>query len=266
VDRAAVETRDPSAERVTLRHPVVLVHGVLGFVRTTVARLMSFAYFQGVEEALSDVGVRAKTVSLPATAGVAVRAKALRDAVERLGDGPVNVVAHSMGGLDARWWIGRLGGHRRVASLTTIATPHCGTAVADWGSRRVGTALAGWRLMREMGIDPTAFTDLTRDACAERNATLLSEPEVPTFSYGGARPWWATAAPLLPAFRILQRAEGPNDGLVSVASARRGTYLGTLDADHLAQTGWHWTPPGLQRFDHRSFYVSVARTLSSRGF
>ena len=259
----AVAEAEPA---VALRHPVVLVHGVLGFVRKTVTRLLSFAYFQGVEEALGESGVRATTVALPATAGVEARARALKDAVERLGDGPVNVVAHSMGGLDARWWIGRLGGHRRVASLTTIASPHRGTAVADWGARRLGSALAGWRLLRDLGVDPTAFTDLTREACEARNAVLLEAPEVPTFSYGGARPWWGTAPPLLPAFRILQRAEGPNDGLVSVASSRFGTYLGTLEADHFAQTGWHWTPPGLRRFDHRAFYVSLARSLASRGF
>src|SRR5262249_5187529 len=38
----------------------------------------------------------------------------------------VHVFAHSMGGLDARYMISRLGMAKRVLSLTTIATPHRG--------------------------------------------------------------------------------------------------------------------------------------------
>src|SRR5262245_36227257 len=197
---------------------------------------------------MSEAGVPAATVALPATAGVEDRARALKDAVERLGDVPVNLIAHSMGGLDARWYVGRLGGHRRVASLTTIATPHRGTTVADWSGLRVGRALAARRLLDDLGLDLAAFDDLRRAACEERNAVLEGGPSVPTFSYAGARPWWAVAIPLQFSFRLLQRAEGPNDGLVSVASARFGEFLGTVDADHFAETGWHWTP-GLARFD-----------------
>jgi triacylglycerol lipase len=248
------------------RHPVVLVHGVLGFVRRTVTRLLSFSYFQGVQEHLVDAGVPVTTVALPPAASVQARARALGEAIDRLGAARVNVVAHSMGGLDARWYVGRLGGHRRVASLTTIATPHRGTYLADWGGLRVGRALAGWRVLADLGIDAGAFPDLGRDVSDERNALLERDPTVPTFSYGAARPWWGIAAPLQVSFRLLQRAEGPNDGLVSVASSRHGEYLGTLDADHFAQTGWHWTPPGIARFDHRTFYLSIARDLARRGF
>ena len=254
-----------SAPVATTRHPVVLVHGILGFVRQTVSRWTSFAYFQGVEERLAAAGVRAAFVALPAVAGVEERGRALADAAGRMGDGKVNLIAHSMGGLDARWYVGRLGGADRVASLVTISTPHQGTTVADLGIRRIGRGLAGFRLLYDLGIDASGFADLTRSACEERNARLEGLPQVPTFSYGGARPWWAIAAPMQYTFRVLQRTEGPNDGLVSTRSARWGEYLGTIEADHFAQTGWHWTPPGVERFDHGAFYLDVVRSLAERG-
>ena len=144
----------PSPLAVRTRHKVVLVHGVLGFTRRTISRLFSFAYFQGVEDALLDAGIDVVSVALPATASVEARAQALAQAIERTGEGPVNLIAHSMGGLDARWYVGKLGGHARVASLVTISTPHRGTHVADWGEARLGRALAGWRLLRDVGIDP----------------------------------------------------------------------------------------------------------------
>ena len=248
------------------RHPIVLVHGLLGFCRQTLTRLLSFAYFQGVEDHLDEAGAEVHAVSLPPIASVEDRALALARALERFPGERVNLVAHSMGGLDARWYVGMLGGADRVASLTTISTPHRGTAVADWGMHRVGRTLSAVRLLRAAGIDPRGFDDLTRAACDERNERLAGRPEVPTFSYGAARPWWAIAPPLSLSFRMLQRAEGPNDGLVSVTSARHGTYLGTLEADHLGATGWHWTPPGIARFDHLAFYLRVAHDLARRGY
>lgn len=255
------------AERVApTRNRVVLVHGVLGFTRRTISRLFSFAYFQGIEEALRDAGVDVVTVPLPPTGSVESRAEALGEAIDRMRVPRVNLIAHSMGGLDARWYVGKLGGHERVASLVTISTPHRGTEVADWGGARFGRALAGWRLLRDVGIDSAAFRDLTRAACEARNAELLRAPEVTTFSVGGARPWYAVAAPLQVSFRMLQRTEGPNDGLVSIASARWGEWWGTVEADHLAETGWHWTPPGIGRFDHLAFFAELVRRLAGRGF
>ena len=42
----------------------------------------------------------------------------------------MHLIAHSMGGLDARHMIVREGMAERVASLTTVGTPHNGTPVA----------------------------------------------------------------------------------------------------------------------------------------
>ena len=39
----------------------------------------------------------------------------------------VNIIAHSRGGLEARYVIGALGMENAVASLTTMATPHAGS-------------------------------------------------------------------------------------------------------------------------------------------
>ena len=44
----------------------------------------------------------------------------------------VVIIAHSMGGLDARYMISRLGMDDRVTALVTITTPHRGSPYADW--------------------------------------------------------------------------------------------------------------------------------------
>lgn len=87
---------------------------------------------------------------IPTFAGIERRAAALllyiRElfATKRLKpDAKLNLVAHSLGGLDARWLITHLEGHRCVASLTTIATPvrvvvPAPVSVADSGNVSIG--------------------------------------------------------------------------------------------------------------------------------
>ncbi|NIH85951.1 lipase family alpha/beta hydrolase [Amycolatopsis granulosa] len=43
----------------------------------------------------------------------------------------VDLVGHSLGGLIARYYVQRLGGHRRAGTVVTVGTPHGGT-VAAW--------------------------------------------------------------------------------------------------------------------------------------
>lgn len=54
---------------------------------------------------------------------------------------PLDVVAHSMGGLAAAYWLKRFDGGRRIARVVTLGTPHRGTRLARpaawiWGTRR----------------------------------------------------------------------------------------------------------------------------------
>ena len=57
----------------------------------------------------------------------------LPSVVQRFGVDSVHVVAHSKGGLDMRAWLGTFGNANpfRVLSLTTLSTPHNGSALAD---------------------------------------------------------------------------------------------------------------------------------------
>jgi len=61
--------------------------------------------------------------------------------VERLAaefDGQVDLLAHSMGGLSARWYVERMDGQRHVDDLVTLGTPHRGTSWAMFGAATPG--------------------------------------------------------------------------------------------------------------------------------
>lgn len=70
----------------------------------------------------------------PLTGDVRTAAARLAEQIEELcavaGVSTVDLVGHSLGGLIARYYVQRLGGHRRVETTVTIATPHAGTVTA----------------------------------------------------------------------------------------------------------------------------------------
>lgn len=78
--------------------------------------------------------------AVPPSGSIEARAARLADDIAQKAQGkPVNIIAHSMGGLDSRYMISRLKpGNIEVVSLTTIATPHRGSAFADYMFDAIG--------------------------------------------------------------------------------------------------------------------------------
>jgi triacylglycerol lipase len=116
------------------RYPVVLAHGLLGFSELPLGTLGSISYWNGISPAFSAHSITHVTTSVPPTHSIQDRAAVLARAIlDKARDTPINIVAHSMGGLDARYMISCLKPHGvDVRSLVTVATPHRGSAFADY--------------------------------------------------------------------------------------------------------------------------------------
>jgi triacylglycerol lipase len=250
-----------------LRCPIVLVHGVLGYDHLRFCGWTMWSYFPGIPEFLRAAGNRVLVPCLSPTASVADRARQLKAFLEREVPGePVHLFSHSMGGLDSRYLISRLGFAHRVLSLTTIGTPHRGTAFADWGVRRFERLLKP--LFNLFDVPPQAFYDLTTSACQTFNTEVPNAPGVRYFSVVGR--WekhWPNPAWELP-HRLVLHAEGPNDGVVSEASARWGESSEVWDADHVSLINWPNSAAaarGLRR-DRIEPYGGLVRRLADEGF
>ena len=244
--------------KVDPRYPVVLVHGVLGELAIGLGQ---GDYFRGVVERLEGAGIEVHTPQVSSAAAVAVRARELVNAIEKISAKRVNIIAHSMGGLDARYAITKLGLANRVASLTTIATPHRGTPIADVGTNLFGRKLGLQKLLSAVKLNVDGFYDLTTD-----NASAFNEriKDVPGVRYGCVLASTSQndddLNPLLrPGHKFLSRRTGPNDGLVPVSSQVWGEVIHCISADHWAQVGWS------KNFDAPEFYEELVRELGSRG-
>lgn len=242
------DTRTPRLDA-----PIVLVHGLCGYDRVVAFGRTLKDYFPGIRGQLEAAGNRVLVPRLSCTLGVAARAGELKRYIERRvpDGGPVHLIGHSMGGLDSRYMISKLGMADRVRSLTTVGTPHRGTAFADWGVKRFGPLVSPF--FHLLGLSYQAFLDLTTAVCRRFNENVPDVPGVRYLSVAGVcdtrlmgPEWWLPHG-------IVDRAEGPNDGIVSVTSARWGERIDVWEGDHLNLVNWP------NRFARRSgFWERIA--------
>ena len=112
-----------------LKYPVLLVHGMC--VRDS----EKFSSWGRIPRALSDMGIKVFYGHQDGLSDIESNANHLKDRIDEIlletGAEKVNIIAHSKGGLDSRFAISRLGAGNKVASLTTIATPHNGSKTVD---------------------------------------------------------------------------------------------------------------------------------------
>jgi triacylglycerol lipase len=277
-------------------HPIILVHGIANpnsldwFIqRLDIPLLGSFEtlpYFNGIAEHLASNGfehILAPNIDFSAPS--AERAATLKTAVEdhllRTGAEKVHLIAHSMGGLDSRRMIVDLGMADRVASLTTIGTPHNGTILADDVIDNKG----GDELIRAaralVNFDLEGGRDLRVDICAKLNERLAGDEAQNEVVYKTYYSQPAAPVPLLPfglTYKLIAEKEGPSDGLVPVSSQKWTTLIKgkkpveqknfPINADHLNQMGW-WKHNELfsprRRHEHeetvKNVYVEIARSV-----
>ncbi len=247
------------------RHPIVFCHGMLAMSMLRMQVPEDTNYFVHLAEFLRERGVRALYPNVTPTGGVVQRAEELREQILKWTEEPVNIIAHSFGGLDARHMITHLGMADHVASLTTISTPHRGSPAADWFCTQYQRRLPVLVTLEAMGLNVEGFRDCQTAACRLFNERTPDSPRVRYFSYGGAVGSAHVAPMLRRGWQLISSTEGPNDGMVSVQSARWGEYLGTINVDHYAQTpDGLWLHPA-ETFDSVAFFAQLVQNLARRG-
>ena len=125
--------------------PIVLCHGLFGYDRLgwEMWPRLQVRYWGDIWDALNSAGCRVHIARVPAIGNIEERAHHLKRFLnENCRGQDVNLVAHSMGGLDSRFLISHLMNDRgcafTVRSLTTVSTPHRGSPFMDWIRDNVG--------------------------------------------------------------------------------------------------------------------------------
>ncbi|KAH5018381.1 hypothetical protein HBI81_173320 [Parastagonospora nodorum] len=260
----------------TPKHTIILAHGLLGFDELRLAGhfLPGLQYWRGITEALSHNGIEVIVAAVPPSGSIEARAAKLAESIAQKAKGKqVNIIA----GLDSRYMISRLRPTDfKILSLTTIASPHRGSAFADYmfdtiGPRRIKRI---YKVMEYFGFETGAFSQLTQKYMAESfNPRTPDIGDVKYYSYGASlepNSWSVFAA----SHAIVKRTEGLNDGLVSIQSSQWGDYKGTLiGVSHLDLINWTnrlkwwlWSLTGSKRnFNAIAFYLDICDMLAKEG-
>ena len=250
--------------------PIVLAHGIARFdvLREKLDERLGlpdnaledeFQYFKNIRTYLGKNGFPSVLNTNVNFAGsVKLRAEQLKNRVDEIiaeaGAGKVHIIAHSMGGLDARRMIVDLDMAEKVASLTTIGTPHRGTILADHVISQGGSLWIDV-LRKAVSLDLDGFRDLTVAACKAFNLRAENDEarnDVFYQTYASFDEFNDMFLPLIPAWVFIRNHEGRNDGLVPFNSQQWKSELTAADgtrktivqkefpfpADHLNQVGW----------------------------
>ncbi|KAI5374602.1 hypothetical protein J4E82_006656 [Alternaria postmessia] len=257
----------------TPKHTIVLAHGLLGFDELRIAGqfIPGIQYWRGITDALAHKGIEVIVAAVPPSGSIEARSAKLAESITVKAKGKqVNIIA----GLDSRYMISQLRPTDfKILSLTTIATPHRGSAFADYmfqtiGPRRIKRV---YSVMEYFGFETGAFSQLTQEYMQNSfNPKTPDIPDVRYFSYGASlEPTrWSVFAP---SHAIIKQKEGVNDGLVSVQSSRWGDYKGTLiGVSHLDLINWtnrlkwfFWELTGSKRnFNAIAFYLDICDMLA----
>lgn len=273
------------------KNPIVLCHGLFGFSELQLLPgnlLPSIEYWRDLRPALELHGMEVIIASVPPSASIAHRAEALAELITKQAPNrSVNLIGHSMGGLDARYLLSKLKPNTfKPLSLTTIATPHHGSPVADYILDSIPPEQLPklYAAVNALGLETDAFAQLTTSYLRDVfNPSVLDVPGVGYYSYGARfdgpprlyswfRWSWGVIEKLEKELGIKSRG---NDGLVSVESAKWGTYEGTLvGVSHLEVVNWYNRLEGVvgglvgrkKAFDGVAFYCAVGEKLAKRGY
>jgi len=226
----------PGCEKLlSTKYPIVLAHGA-GFRDDGLLsywgripvflRLHGARVFMGRQDAFGSIESNAEILKRSVNRALAVTG------AER-----VNIIAHSKGGIEARYMISSLGMEDKVASLTTLSTPHHGSKTVDiymhfpaWLRRVIAMPVnLSFRLQGDRNPDFfNGSESLTTAYMAEFNQSNPDAPGVYYQSWAGRMSTVWSDPIIAPVFVVVSWFDGPNDGLVSVESSQWGNYRGVV--------------------------------------
>lgn len=216
-----------------LKYPILLVHGMgfrdnkyigyWGRIPSTLEKMGCAIYF-GQQDSNADIETNGKHL-----------AERINQIIRKTGAERVNIIAHSKGGLDSRYAISSLNMGDKVASLTTIATPHHGSKSIDLLMKlphfliKLGCFITDcwFRLLGDQ--NPNTYRTLcafTTNAASTFNLKNPDSSSVLYQSYAFVMKKATSDIFMWLSYLVVKWIEGENDGLLTPTSVQWGNFKG----------------------------------------
>ena len=266
------------------KYPILMIHGVgfrdlkwplyWGRIPAALERTGAVLFY-GQQDCWARIEDNAKTIKAR-----------IRQILEETNTEKINIVAHSKGGLEARMAASSLGMGDKIASITTIGTPHRGSKTIDKLLRAPDSlfniasfAVDNW--IGLIGDTKPDFYAVCKDFSTEYAEAFNREnPDVPGIyyqSFAGIMKSPLSDIHLSTANAVIKMIEGENDGLVSVESAKWGQSFTLLKGktnrgvSHYDEIDFRRSPlsakdGGEGVSDICDVYKAIVKDLAERGF
>jgi len=282
---------------IKLKYPLILVHGAgyrdKNFGINYWGRIPRYLAYEGITFFYAGTGAWGTVESN----GELIK-KAILAVLAKTGAEKVNILAHSKGGLEARYAISALGMENSVASLTTMSTPHRGVRAMNvalkfplWLYRFI--TIFGNLKAKLIGDNASDFfrssRQLAESWCSVFNRDHPDKGGIYYQSYASVLRFFFGDLMYLITWILVRVFDGPNDGLCPVETAKWGDFRGAvtgrrllgvshggiLDLYRLPFRGARIIPPFAgsplppeQRRPLKipELYVSIIRELAEKGY
>lgn len=261
-------------------YPILMVHG-MGF-----RDRRRLCYWGRIPKVLEENGARVFFGGQDSSGSVESNAEQLKPRLEAVlaetGAEKVNIIAHSKGGLEARYLISSMGLGDRVASLTTLSTPHNGSLTVDKLMKipapavKLGCKAADlwFRLAGDKNPDTYSAVDMFRTSSADSfNAANPDDPRVYYQSFGFVMNGFFSDITMCIPWLAVHAVEGENDGLLAPRAVKwtnfGGVYRGAgrrgiSHCDEVDMRRSHLDVSG--GGDITDFYLNIVSGLKAKGF
>ena len=253
------------------KYPIILVHG-MALRDTKFTRA-----FGKIESKLSESGYPVYTANTDAFGSVENNAEQLKKIIlEILGEAnseKINIIAHSKGGLDSKYMISELGMSERIASLTTLCTPHKGSPIASkiwklpmWLKKYLAFFINGF--YRVIGDKNPDALKVCEELQANDKKDIAFDNDVYCQSYStilrNKKDCFLMAIPM----KVFTKAGEPeSDGLVSENSSKFGIYKGECLDESVSHTQIvDFFSKRKNRHKIFEFYIGLCKELEEAGY
>jgi len=200
-------------------------------------------------------------------------------AISETASDKINIIALSKGGLETRYMIHKLGMEDKVASLTTLATPHYGSKTMDYLCQKMDPTLkfsaeivnSFYRWQGDKNPDfYNTCQQFTTTFINQFNREVADSDKVYYQSYASQMKKPYSDMLLFIQHAIVKKFDGECDGIVSVDSAKWGEFRGIITAkrirgvSHADLRDWRrFGPSGVNIVD---VYIGIVNELKEKGF
>ena len=259
-----------------LKYPVLLVHG-MGF-----RDHKRICYWGRIPKALEQMGAKIVYGGQDSNASIETNARHIAARIDDIlletDAKKVNIIAHSKGGLDCRYAISCLGMAEKVASLTTISTPHHGSKTVDALLKipaflvKAGCFCADiwFSLLGDKNPDTySAISSFTTAAAKKFNEEVTDSESIYYRSYAFVMQKASSDIFMWLTNLVVGAFEGENDGLLAPRSVKWGDFRGTFRGEgrrgisHCDEVDMRRRPLSKKRGEGVSDIVDIYREIIS---